>query len=345
MISDGASPLGGTVTFAGVRADNRNAATQDVVCDLSHRSLIRVSGQDAAAFLQGQFSNDVRLVDAAHSQLSAYNSPKGRMLAVLRVLRYRDDFLLQVPGVLAADLVRRLRMYVLRSKVTLDIVDAAWQCVGLAGPDSIEKLRNVTASWPSAIDECVADNRVVVVRVPGAQPRFELLASMDAAPEIWRALRAAGCIPCGAAAWSWFDIVAGVPVVLPATVDAFVPQMANLDALNGISFTKGCYTGQEIVARMQYLGRLKQRMYLAHVDGDIVPAPGESLFAPDFGEQAAGTVVDAQPAPDGGCDLLAVAQIASVERDEVHLARRDGPRLTFRPLPYRVAASGDAAAS
>jgi folate-binding protein YgfZ len=346
MVSDGASLLpDASVTFRGVREDVRAAANLDVVADMSHRALIRVSGPDAATFLQGQLSNDIRLVDAERSQISSYNSPKGRMLAVVRILRRGDDYLLQLPAALVDDLVRRLRMYVLRARVTLENAQARWLQVGVSGAGCAPKLEAVTALRPPDAGNCATDDGLMVARVPGSTPRFELIVAADAASGTWRRLRAAGLAAVGPAAWSWLDILAGLPVVLPATADAFVPQMANLDVLDGINFAKGCYTGQEIVARMQYLGRLKQRMYLAHVDGDAVPLPGDPLYASDFGEQAAGTVVDAQPAPGEGCDLLAVAQTASADRGELHLGRADGPRLTLRSLPYRVPASDGAAVS
>ncbi|MDO8706971.1 MAG: hypothetical protein Q7J84_18745, partial [Sulfuricaulis sp.] len=135
-------------------------------------------------------------------------------------------------------------------------------------------------------------------------------------------------------------IMAGIPSVHPGTIEEFVPQMANLEAVGGVNFKKGCYPGQEIVARMQYLGKLKQRMYRAHVAGDVVPRPGDSIFAPDFPGQSAGTVVDAQAAPDNGYDLLAVIQISSAAAGKLHLASETGARLTLQSLPYSIPASG-----
>jgi hypothetical protein len=137
--------------------------------------------------------------------------------------------------------------------------------------------------------------------------------------------------------WDWLDIMAGIPGVHPETSDAFVPQMANLEIVGGVNFKKGCYPGQEIVARMQYLGKLKQRMYRARFEGNTQPHPGDSIFAPDFPGQSAGTVVAAQPAPDNGFDLLAVIQISSAEAGELHLGSETGPKLSLQNLPYPVA--------
>jgi hypothetical protein len=132
-------------------------------------------------------------------------------------------------------------------------------------------------------------------------------------------------------------IRAGVPVITASTSDLFVPQAANWDALGGVSFQKGCYAGQEIVARTQYLGRLKERLALAHLDG-APPVPGARLYSAAFGEQACGTIVNAAAAPDGGSDMLAVLQLAAAESGDVHLAAPGGASLRLSPLPYEVPA-------
>jgi folate-binding protein YgfZ len=139
----------------------------------------------------------------------------------------------------------------------------------------------------------------------------------------------------GAPAWQWLDVRRGIPWITAATQDRFLPQMANLELIGGVSFSKGCYTGQEIVARTQHRGKVKRRMFLANVGA--AAAPGDELVAEDLGDQAGGTVVNAAPSPDGGCDVLAVTQIGSRERSTVHLKSRDGPVLRFLPLPYPVA--------
>jgi hypothetical protein len=123
-------------------------------------------------------------------------------------------------------------------------------------------------------------------------------------------------------------------MIVAATQEQFVPQMVNLEVIGGVSFQKGCYPGQEIVARMQYLGKLKQRMYRAHLAGEVAPNPGDAIYAPDFPGQSAGTVVEAQPSPDGGYDLLAVIQISSAAAGKLHLGSETGPPLTLQSQPY-----------
>jgi len=147
---------------------------------------------------------------------------------------------------------------------------------------------------------------------------------------------ASGAEKAGADYWDWLDIRAGIPTILPATQEAFVPQMVNLDLIGGVSLTKGCYPGQEIVSRMHYRGTLKQRMYLANIAGSEVPRPAEKLYSPDFGEQACGTIVNAARSPEGGHDVLAVIQIAGAEKRDVHWKALVGPKLGFAQLPYSV---------
>src|SRR3972149_4409712 len=156
--------------------------------------------------------------------------------------------------------------------------------------------------------------------------RYQIIASPERAPALRNAV-ARDAAPVGPAVWDWLDIRAGIPFITPATREQFVPQMANLDAIGGVSFSKGCYPGQEIVARMHYLGRLKQRMYLASVVADEAPQPGDKLYSAGTGEQSCGMVVNAGAAPDGGFDMLAVMQIESAQRGDVHWNSPAGPPL------------------
>jgi len=162
-----------------------------------------------------------------------------------------------------------------------------------------------------------------------APDRFILLAPPHAAP----------APNAGADTWELASIRAGVPTITAATQEAFVPQMANFELLGGVSFKKGCYPGQEIVARMQYRGGLKRRMARAHVAGAERPQPGDAAYSGAFGDQAAGTIVNAAPAPEGGFDVLVVAQIESIERGDLRWKSPGGPPLEIREHPPLAAAS------
>ena len=321
--------------FGDPAVERRLARDANVLVDLAHFALIRASGPDRAVFLNGQLTNDISRVDAAHSQLSAWCSPKGRMLALFRVVRQHESFLLQLPASLGEDVIKRLRIYVLRSKVLLENAEDALARFGVAGPDAATLLRNGLGTIPDDTNGVSVSDGILCTRLHGVQPRFEIFAPPDLASRLWTELRSAA-LPAGAAAWDWHDIMAGIPTVQPATSDAFVPQMANLDLVDGISFDKGCYTGQEIVARLHYRGRLKQRMYRARVREAELPVPGDRIFAPDMPGQSTGTVVIAAASPDDGYDLLAVIHSDSVAAGELHLYKADGPQLTIESLPYHV---------
>lgn len=336
--ASGARLSDGVVSDFGDSTQERQAAAaQDVIADLSEYALIQASGDEREAFLQAQFSNDIRLLKDV-TQLHAYCTAQGRMLAIFRAFARGDTIMLQLPRAIADATLKRLRMFVLRAKVTLERVDDRFARLGISGPGAAERLKALKLATPE-VNGAYTENDIAVLALPGRYPRFELVAEPERLAPLWQAL-AQHCRPVGAPVWRWLDIQAGVPNVFPPTLETFVPQMANLDRIGGISFTKGCYPGQEIVARMHYLGRLKQRMYAAHladIPAGSAPAPGDPLYAPDFGAQATGHVVDAQLAPDGGYDLLAVMQISSHDAGEIHWHTVDGPRLQLRELPYALA--------
>ncbi len=321
--------------FGDPQSERRHVVGGDVIADLSHLSLICATGEDAGSFLQGQVSNDIRLVTATHSELAAYCSPQGRMFAVFRVFMRDGVYFLQLPASLTEPTLKRLKMFVLRAKVTLADADTEWVRVGVSGPNTPAILAEAGLALPGHNDNCVTDGGLTVLQISEPAPRFEIIGLSEAMERVWTQLRAR-LAPVGAAAWSWLDIAAGIPVVLPGTVEQFVPQMANLDLVGGINFKKGCYPGQEIVARMHYLGRLKQRMIRARVETGKRPEPGAPVYAPDFVDQSAGTVVDAQPGPDGGFELLAVVQLSSIRNGELHLDSPSGPKLQRLEMPYSI---------
>lgn len=316
--------------------DIRAAASTDVIADLSHLGLIRAQGEEAKTFLHGQFTNDLNQLTAERSQLSAYCTPKGRMLALFRVVLRDDGYYLSLPQETLEATLKRLRMFVLRSKVTLDIVTQNCCHLGLAGAGSEAHLNAVLGfTPPQTADDVIHQNGISLIRIAGPTPRFELIAPASERQGLWTAL-SARCRPVGAAAWDWLDIRAGLPTIRAGTVEEFVPQTVNLQAINGLSFKKGCYPGQEIVARMQYLGKLKRRLYLAHVEADTPPAPNAPIYSHETsGARITGHVVNAQPAPAGGIDLLAVIEIeASIQ--PLHLETATGPLLRLESLPYPV---------
>jgi tRNA-modifying protein YgfZ len=326
--------------FGDAQSELSTTRTCTVVCDLSQFGLLRVSGEDAQSFLQNLLSSDVREVSTHRAQVSSFNTAKGRMLATFLIWQTGADYFLQLPRSLCAPIQKKLSMYVLRSKVKIADVSDEWVCLGLAGIEAEAMVGECFASAPQDVMSVAQHNYGSVIRLD--KSRYQIVTDPTHASSLWRCMND-GARPAGSFCWDWLNIRAGVPVVLPATQEQFVPQMANLEQIGGVNFKKGCYPGQEIVARMQYLGKLKRRMYLAHVTGEA--KAGDELYSAEMEGQSCGMVANASAAPDGGCDLLAVVQISSHDTQTVHLGSLQGEALEFQTLPYSLPEATAAAAS
>ncbi len=312
----------------------------EVMVDLDHRGLIAVSGEEAESFLQNLLSNDVRQVSATHSQLTSLNTAKGRMLALMRLFKHEGVFYLSLPRGMVELTLKRLRMYVLRSKVGLEAANDAFVQLGLSGMHAAERLTQCLGSAPEPVDAVQQFAGVSVIRLPcgrDGQQRFEIYGELEPMQKLWQALDV-HATPVGSTSWELLDTLAALPEVYPATVEAFVPQMANLERIGGVSFKKGCYPGQEIVARMHYLGKPNRRMALLRAREANSATPGQSVFLASG--EAAGEVVRAAPHPDGGIVLLAVLRLTALipDQDEpaLHLGSDKGAQLTLLPLPYAL---------
>lgn len=334
------APDGRVLHFGNPSREQRVATTGTVFADLSHYGVLHAAGDDALAFLQGQLTTDLARIDGDTSRLAGYCTPKGRLLAIARVLRRDDAFLLRLPAALLEPTRERLQKYVLMSRVTLEEAGDALVRIGVSGPEAERELGEAVASVPADVDAVARDGEVTVVRVPGAPARFEVYGPRAAMERIWARLDVHGA-PVGADAWELLEILAGIPEVVPGTVEEFVPQMVNLDLVGGISFEKGCYTGQEIVARVHYRGTVKRRMYLAHYAGAGRPDPGAPVHAPGTGDQAIGAVVRAAPDPDGGFLLLASLAREHATRTDLQIADDAGNPLALRELPGGMPGDGD----
>ena len=317
--------------FGDAAAERAAAETGDILCDLSQFRLLRVSGEDALSFLQNLLSNDIRETDGGRAQLSSFNNAKGRMLASMLVWQEDGDYLLQVPHGLCEPLRKKLSMYVLRSKVKIAEASAERVLLGVAGDAALAVLNERCGALPQADMTLAHANGITLLRRDAR--RVQVLLDAEQARALWPAL-AARARAAGSPCWDWLDIRAGIPFVLPQTQEAFVPQMLNFELIGGINFKKGCYPGQEVVARMHYLGKPKRRMYLARAMTDAAPLPGDKLFSAADPAQPCGEVVNAAQAAHGGYELLAVVQTEVAGAFPVHLGALTGTRLEFEPLPY-----------
>jgi folate-binding protein YgfZ len=330
--SQGAAIEDGSVLHYGDPAAERAAAADGtIVADLSQLGVIAFRGEDTATFLQGQLTNDVRALHPDSAQWNGYCSPKGRLLGNFLAWRQDDDYCLQLSGDILPGVLKRLSMFILRAKVQgRDASDESVRLV-VAGKQALAAVTAVMGAVPDAAMRSLAGAAGQVIRL--GDDKFVLSIAPERAAAAWQALRQSAT-PVGATVWDWLRLNAGIPMIVAATQEQFVPQMVNLEVIGGVSFQKGCYPGQEIVARSQYLGKLKRRMFLAHVDAEA--APGDPLYSADMDGQATGTVVNAAPAPSGGFDVLAVAQVESANTQTLHLKAADGAALSLKPLPYAL---------
>lgn len=300
---------------------------------LAQFGLIRFSGEEAQDFLHNQLTCDVSALKPGRSTYGAYCTPKGRVLVSFLLWHAEQGYFMQLPSSLREPIQKQISKYILRSKVKAADATGEWSLLGVMGKDAARLAQRVVGQAPQAVHEVAQTPAATVIRLPG--DRFEIAVARDKAPALLQAL-ASGAENVDVENWQRQIIRAGVPVILPATQEEFVPQMVNLDLIGGVSYDKGCYPGQEIVARMHFRGTLKQRMYLASIASAERPEPGEKLYSPSFGEQACGTVVNAAHSPEGGHDLLAVIQISAAERGDLHWKSPGGPPLQLLELPYRV---------
>lgn len=322
---------GAVQNFGNAAAELAATAQGSILTDLSHLGLLEVSGDDAATFLQGQLTNDIKQLSGDNSHYSGYCNAKGRLLAIFLAFAHPGHYHLQLDGALTAAILKRLRMYVLRSKVTItDMTDQVIR-IGAAGDAIQAAMQGLFGALPEAPYGLLNMPQASIIRLPGIAPRYEIFTRIAHAESLWDSL-STHAQAVGKAGWDWLEIHAGIPQLTTTTQEQFVPQMLNLDCLQAINFKKGCYTGQEIVARTHYLGKVKRRTLLAHVAAAESPQPGDKVFGGDASE-AAGMVVSAARAPGGGYDLLAELRLESLG-GSVYLAENGGLPLTLLPMPY-----------
>ena len=294
---------------------------------LTDWALVRALGDDARSFLQGQLTQDVLQLGDTQARPAGYCSPKGRLLASFVVWqRGGGEVLLACSADLMPPTLKRLSMYVMRAKCKLSDATAEVPLVGLAGEAAAQALGALGADVPTTAWQRTRVGEADLIRLPDAAgtPRF-----------LWAGPGAPALPALAPEAWAWLEVQSAVPRVVAATVEQFVPQMVNLEVVGGVNFQKGCYPGQEVVARSQYRGTLKRRGHLFEVDGPA--APGQEVFAASEPEQPAGMVANAAAVPGapGRWLVLAEAKLALADTP-LHLGSAQGALLMPVPLPYSL---------
>jgi folate-binding protein YgfZ len=293
--------------------------------ELNHEGILAVRGADAAKFLQGQLTCNLNYLGADHSSLGGRCTPKGRMTSSFRILAEGEGFLLAMANDLLDSQLTDLKKYAVFSKATLSDDSTLWARFGLSGADAV--LSELGLKLSGEADHVARADGLIAIGL--GQGRVELWVPAERTAAITELLQAR--LPHAELNdWLLGQVRAGVGQVFGATRELFIPQMINLQAVGGVSFKKGCYTGQEIVARMQYLGRLKRRLQRLKLDGAELPEPGRELFSPVH-STSVGEVVLAARAADG-VELLAVLQDDAVADGNVRLGE-DQP-LRLLDLPY-----------
>jgi len=308
------------LNFGDPHAELTAAMQQTVVAPLTHLSLIEASGEDTKAFLHSQFTSDINHLAENQAQHAGWCSAKGRMQASFLVWRRGENFQLALAADLQEATQKRLQMFVLRAKVKLNNLTDDMILLGLSGPQAEETLSSSGLTCPSEVmmsAQC-GDNSVIRLDMQ----RFIVTVPAPAAADLWQKL-SIKARPVGVPAWRWLDIQAGYPLVTLATKEEFVPQMADFEKIGAVSFHKGCYPGQEVVARTQYLGKVKRHLY--RLSSTQALKAGEDLHSPDNPDQACGMVMTAAPSPRGGFEALAVVQ--SNFAGNVRLGSREGPQV------------------
>jgi len=303
---------------------------------LDESALLYVGGEDATDFLQNQLSNDIQKLNEKTAQLSTISNAKGRMLGIFRIIKIDGGYLLIMPKDILPDIQQQLQKFIIMAKVVLaDITDSF--AIFSFSTDQQDLVS--TEAYPSELNQVYQSDSLISLRLESAENRYRFLIlsnNEQEAVNLWTTL-SQKLIVNDSTGWRLQEIEAAVPTIYPQTVGAFVLQMSNLQLIGGVSFKKGCFPGQEVVARMQYLGKLKRRMYLAEINSTTCPKPGDELCVQGAEKKdGSGKVVDAVQINPQQCILLFIAQIEKTEKNELVLFDQPGHKLKLKDLPYLV---------
>lgn len=312
-----------------------------VVTSLTHQALLKVSGSEAQSFLQAQLTSDINEVSQSKAQFSAYCDPKGNVLANFLVFIYQDDYYLSFDGSLAESILKRLKMFVLRSDVQIEEVSDQLIHIGFAGEfgdlDIQRRLETkVKEVFETGMISLEGLENILVIKVPGPYHKYALFGPASQMTEAWNNIRSNADVT-NAYDWKLLDIAAGVPTVTSATSGEYTAQFFNLDKFAAINFKKGCFPGQEIIARIHYRGKVTKRMLRLHIDESLELQPNDTLVLKDnSGKTYKLNVISANADIFKGTLCLAITTLKSLESAEGDLVTETGNSVTIEPLPYKI---------
>lgn len=324
------------VSFGSPESERSSLNKGSVVCDLSNQGLIKVHGEDAESFLQNQFTNDIRNITIDTHQLTAWCSPKGRIIATFRVFKKANSYYLSLSHDLIEHVIKKLRLYVMMSKVTIEDVSETIIHFGFTGEHAEEKLAEIleaqSAHLPTETSQTTSYKTVSILRLPSSIPCFEIFSEIDDAKTLWD-----NCANKAAQAsndrWAYLNIRSGLPQISEANTESWIPQMVNYIAVDGVDFKKGCYPGQEVVARLNYLGKTKRRMYRIRINTKQLPNINDTIISET--DKQAGKILNAAKSPNGHIEALSVLKIAESEKP-LTLSLDENATIKLLELPYSL---------
>ncbi len=332
---------GQIVTFGQAELERFLIKNGPVVTSLSHQGLIKVSGKDAVCFLQGQLTTDIHQVSNTQAQLSAYCDPKGQILAIFLIFKYQDEFYLSFHHSLKEAVFKRLSMFIMRSDVQLTDMSNQLIHIGFAGEFGdldIQRCLNtkVKKEYETGYIQTEGMEEVCVVKVLGPYHKYDLFGPADQVEKVWTHLRSNADVT-NSYDWNLLNIAAGIPEVTEQTTAQFLAQFLNLDKLDAIDFKKGCFPGQEMIARVHYRGKVTKRMFRIRSEALLDLKAGKILFLKDsLGKSHKLTVITANPNIFEGTLCLAVGTLKSLEAIEGNLVTESGDLAFIEPLPYSI---------
>lgn len=301
--------------------------------NLDHLTCYEVEGEDAQTFLQGQLSNDINDITSQSGQLTSYCTPKGRMLATLYACKWQDKILLILSAEITEEVMKRLSMFVMRSKVTIKKSENTL-LLGICNDSSLQILSSFKLAAPEKEYQVNSNDSLVCMNIPGLSPRYIVVGNDSLAEQI-NSTNPSDVNVLSNIYWQWLDIMAGIPNVTKNTQEAFVPQMTNMELINGVSFSKGCYPGQEIVARLHYIGQANRRMFRVEIKdtGDI--NAGDDIYTKET-DQSVGKFVTTIKENSNTYSGLAVIRLEAVNNSQLVAGSPTGSSIQIMQLPYDV---------
>ena len=324
LLANGARIEDGKVTDFGNPEDESNETLNgNIMADLSQLAIVEISGTDAEDFLHNQFTSDLKQLPVNTLQFSAWCNPKGRVLFNFFILKLKDRFFLLLPDELATQFTRRLQMFVLRADVVINDKKDELIRIGLSGVDIDKWLPDQIKTAPAVPGEICQTDELFCVRLPDKGQRFIVIGRYDVIEKLWGKLTA-HITPVGTQQWELLDILAGFPWINTECTEKFLPQSLNLDELGGLSHQKGCYPGQEIIARVYHRGQVKRRLFIASVKSTTRPGTGDDLYMQGE-DQSIGKILNVQPHPELAYMMLIVIEVDKAKSEQIYLKDHNGP--------------------